>query len=345
MSRGFIKEGDQEDIPMVPPRAHLPKGIPNYVTHEGLEALNNERKDLENQRAEANGNYIICNFIDAKLKLLIDRINSAVEVDLSKASKDVVSFGAWVRYNDRTIRIVGVDEADFAKGLLSFLSPIAKALIGKKIGDTFEVVVPKGKETVIIQQISFEPLELTCVESVNFGKDIAVKHSLSNVGKRQASAVPVEKIEEKCEEAKTVEVEPDKPEAKAVDVFSPEENVMEFLPVVNERGNIVGRDLFMNLHKGNKILHPVVHLHVMDSMGTRRLFWWHVSLGETPEKTLVRKISEILKISGVKPKLKKQYVRETKLEKELVYVFVMNTDVQVMPTPAGKEYLDVFAKD
>lgn len=345
MSRGFIKEGDQEDIPMVPPRAHLPKGITNYVTHEGLEALNNERKDLENQRAEANGNYIICNFIDAKLKLLIDRINSAVEVDLSKASRDVVSFGAWVRYNDRTIRIVGVDEADFAKGLLSFLSPIAKALIGKKIGDTFEVVVPKGKETVIIQQISFEPLELTCVESVNFGKDIAVKHSLSNVGKRQASAVPVEKIEEKCEEAKTVEVEPDKPEEKAVDVFSPEENIMEFLPVVNERGNIVGRDLFMNLHKGNKILHPVVHLHVMDSMGTRRLFWWHVSLGETPEKTLVRKISEILKISGVKPKLKRQYVRETRLEKELVYVFVMNADAQVMPTPAGKEYLDVFAKD
>lgn len=345
MSRGFIKEGDQEDIPMVPPRAHLPKGIPNYVTHEGLEALNNERKDLENQRAEANGNYIICNFIDAKLKLLIDRINSAVEVDLSKASKDVVSFGAWVRYNDRTIRIVGVDEADFAKGLLSFLSPIAKALIGKKIGDTFEVVVPKGKETVIIQQISFEPLELTCVESVNFGKDIAVKHSLSNVEKRQASAVPVEKVEEKCEETKTVEVEPDKPEAKAVDVFSPEENIMEFLPVVNERGNIVGRDLFMNLHKGNKILHPVVHLHVMDSMGTRRLFWWHVSLGETPEKTLVRKISEILKISGVKPKLKRQYVRETRLEKELVYVFVMNADAQVMPTPAGKEYLDVFAKD
>lgn len=250
-----------------------------------------------------------------------------------------------MRYNDRTIRIVGVDEADFAKGLLSFLSPIAKALIGKKIGDTFEVVVPKGKETVIIQQISFEPLELTCVESVNFGKDIAVKHSLSNVEKRQASAVPVEKVEEKCEETKTVEVEPDKPEAKAVDVFSPEENIMEFLPVVNERGNIVGRDLFMNLHKGNKILHPVVHLHVMDSMGTRRLFWWHVSLGETPEKTLVRKISEILKISGVKPKLKRQYVRETRLEKELVYVFVMNADAQVMPTPAGKEYLDVFAKD
>lgn len=345
MSRGFIKEGDQEEIPMVPPRAHLPKGMPNYVTHEGLEALNNERQELENQRAEANGNYIACNFIDAKLKLLADRINSAVEVDLSKADKDAVSFGAWVRYNGRTVRIVGVDEADSSKGLLSFMSPVAKALIGKKIGDTFEVVVPKGKETVIIQQISFEPLELTCVESVNFGKDIAVKHSLSNVGKRQASAVPVEKIEEKCEEAKTVEVEPDKPEEKAVDVFSPEENIMEFLPVVNERGNIVGRDLFMNLHKGNKILHPVVHLHVTDPSGEKKRFWWHVALGEMPEKTLVRKLDETLGISGVKPKLKKQYIRETKLEKELVYVFVLATECTVMKTPGGKEYEDVFAKD
>ncbi len=170
MSRGFIKEGDQEEIPMVPPRAYLPKGMTNYVTHEGLEALNNERKDLENQHIEANGNYIICNFIDAKLKLLIDRINSAVEVDLSKADKDVVSFGAWVRYNGRTVRIVGVDEADASKGLLSFLSPIAKTLIGKKIGDTFEIVVPKGKELITVQDISFEPLELTCVEPVNAEK-------------------------------------------------------------------------------------------------------------------------------------------------------------------------------
>lgn len=345
MSRGFIKEGDQEEIPMVPPRAHLPKGMTNYVTHEGLEALNNERKDLENQHIEANGNYVICNFIDARLKLLIDRINSAVEVDLSKADKNTVSFGAWVRYNDRTVRIVGVDEADSSKGLLSFLSPIAKALIGKKIGDTFEIVVPKGKETVTIQQISFEPLELTRVESVNFGKDIAVKHSLSNVEKRQASAVPVEKTEEKCEKSKIVEVETDKPEAKVVDVFSPEKNIMEFLPVVNERGNIIGRDFYVNLHKGHKILHPVVHLHVTDPSGEKKKFWWHVALGETPEKTLARKICEILKISGVKPKLKKQYIRETKLEKELVYVFVLATECAVMKTPDSREYLDVFAKD
>ena len=49
MSRGFIKEGDQEEIPMVPPRAYLPEGVPNYVTKEGLAALNEELRGLPGQ--------------------------------------------------------------------------------------------------------------------------------------------------------------------------------------------------------------------------------------------------------------------------------------------------------
>ena len=161
MSRGFIKEGDQEEIPMVPPRAYLPKGMPNYVTKEGLEALNKELKDLENERVEAGGNYIMSNFIDAKMKLLINRINTAVEVDLTKANKETVSFGAYVKYNGRTVRIVGVDEADFQKGLLSFISPVAKALVGKKLGDRFEIKIPKGTETIEVQGIWYEAVPLT----------------------------------------------------------------------------------------------------------------------------------------------------------------------------------------
>ena len=337
MSRGFIKEGDQEEIPMVPPRAHLPKGMPNYVTHEGLEALNNERQELENQRAEANGNYIVCNFIDAKLKLLADRINSAVEVDLSKADKDAVSFGAWVRYNGRTVRIVGVDEADASKGLLSFMSPVAKALIGKKIGDTFEIVVPKGKEIVNVQEISFEPLETSVVDKVLGDRVLGDKVLGDKVLGDRGLGDKV--LGEQAPQT------PQAPKAPKTPRFVPEENIMEFLPVVNERGNIIGRDLYMNLHKGNKILHPVVHLHVTDPSGEKKRFWWHVALGEMPEKTLVRKLDETLGISGVKPKLKKQYIRETKLEKELVYVFVLATECTVMKTPGGKEYEDVFAKD
>ena len=65
MSRGFIKEGDQVEIPVVPPRAYLPKGMPNYVTKEGLTALNNELKGLENERVEAGDNYAMSSFVNA----------------------------------------------------------------------------------------------------------------------------------------------------------------------------------------------------------------------------------------------------------------------------------------
>ena len=132
----------------------------------------------------------------------------------------------------------------------------------------------------------------------------------------------------------------------AIDCFVPDVNIMEFLPVVNERGIIVGRALHMELHKGNKILHPVVHLHVINNKGEDvRRYWWHVAFGDSPEKTLKRKMSEVLGLSGVKPKLKKQYIRETKTEKELVYVFTIISDENLLKTPEGKDYFDIFAKD
>ena len=87
MSRGFIKEGDQEAVPMVPLRAFLPEGVTNYVTKEGLAALNEELKSLEAELAKTGDNYIMSNYIEAKMKLLISRISSAVEVDLSKTKK------------------------------------------------------------------------------------------------------------------------------------------------------------------------------------------------------------------------------------------------------------------
>lgn len=345
MSRGFIKEGDQEEIPMVPPRAHLPKGMPNYVTHEGLEALKKEREDLENERVASSGNYIMSNFIDAKMKLLIDRINSAVEVDLTKANKETVSFGAYVKYNGRTVRIVGVDEADFSKGLLSFISPVAKALVGKKVGDKFEIKIPKGTEVIEVQGIWYEAVSLTeaAVETKDDTKSTLITQRVRTVSEAKSKATS-----EKNNEIVNHDEVPRfaRNDSSAVDCFVPDENIMEFLPVVNERGIIVGRALFMELHKGNKILHPVVHLHVVNKNGeVVYRYWWHVAFGDTPEKTLKRKLSEILGISGVKPKLKKQYIRETKTEKELVYVYILNSDENLLKTPEGKEYFDIFAKD
>ena len=319
-------------------RAYLPEGVPNYVTKEGLEALKEELKDLEAERVKAGDNYIMVNFIDATIKLLVDRINNAVEIDLSKSKKDTVSFGAWVRYNGRVVRIVGVDEADVNKGLISFISPIAKMLIGKKAGEVIEL---KGSEKITVEEVSFEPMELTRI--IN---DKPVKTS-TTIERR-----PRRIIEEQTEpttqaqlivEDKTVAepVKSDEPRR-----FEPEVNATEFLPIVNERGNIVGRAMYVELHNGNKMLHPVVHLHVMNGKGeTKRLYWWHVAFGDTPEKTLKRKMEETLGLSGVNPKLKRQYIRDAKTERELVYVFMVVSEEDLPLSPEEKEYVNLFEKD
>ena len=337
MSRGFIKEGDQEEIPRVPPRAYLPDGVPNYVTKEGLDALKEELKNLEAERVKAGDNYIMVNFLDATIKQLVDRINSAVEVDLSKVSKDTVSFGAWVRYNGRVVRIVGVDEADVNKGLISFISPVAKTLIGKKAGDVIEL---KGSDKIVVEEVSFEPMTLTQIVQDKPAQTITT-----------AERHPRRIIEETPElVAQTPVVEDDAADTPAQVEgprrFEPEVNPIEFLPIVNERGNIVGRAMYVELHKGNKMLHPVAHLHVVNGKGeTTRLYWWHVAFGDTPEKTLKRKMAETLGLSGVAPKLKWQYIREAKTEKELVYVYTVVSEEDLPMPPEGKEYLELFVKD
>jgi len=342
MSRGFIKEGDQEEVPRVPMRAYLPEGVPNFVTKEGLEALKAELKSLEDERSTVGDNYIMSNFIEAKMKLLIGRINSAVEVDLSKANKDTVSFGAWVRFNGRVVRIVGVDEADVDKGLISFISPLAKSLMGKKEGD---IIGLKGSEKITVEKVSFEPMPLTQV----------VREKTSFPSLRAERGNPASEIATIKEEPMQAELPQQEVQKKVADLpaktdephrFEPETNAMEFLPIVNERGNIVGRATYFELHKGNKLLHPVVHLHVINGKGeTTRLYWWHVAFGETPEKTLKRKMAEILGLPEAKPKLKRQYIREAKTEKELVYVFTVVSENELPITPEGEAYSVLFEKD
>lgn len=320
----------------------MPEGVPNYVTKEGLAALNEELSGLEAERLKAGDNYIMGNFIDAKMKLLIGRISSAVLVDLSKADKNTVGFGAWVRYNGRVVRIVGVDEADITQGLIAFTSPIAKALTGKKAG---EVVELKGAERMVVEAVSYEPMELTRMvrEKQAETQPVAPRH--------EESRSPVEKAKDSLYQASPVS-DPCDAEQDALPLkdeshgFEPEVNPMEFLPIVNERGIIVGRALYVELHSGNKMLHPAVHLHVVNGKGEIvRRYWWHVAFGDTPEKTLKRKMAETLGLTGVKPLLKRQYVREAKTEKELVSVFTLVSDADLPETPETKDYLGFFDKD
>ena len=348
MSRGFVKEGDQEEVPMVLPRAFLPKNVPNYVTEEGLKLLQEEMLALKQERASAGSNYLHKNYIDAKINLLSERLSSAVLLDVKnrKGDADVVSFGSYVKFNDKVVRIVGVDEADASKGLISFVTPIAKALIGKKKGDRVEVKLPKGVEMIEIQDVMIScELRAMSREPEVRKINIPAKEVQSLAISIQPSAISVQSSQQ-IAQCSQLNAQSQSPEFKVQrSVFKPENNHTDFLPIVNERGNIVGRALYCEIHNGNKVLHPAVHLIVFNSKNEIvAKYCWHVAFGETPEKTLKRRLSEVT-TESVKPKFKKQYIREDKSEKELVSVFTVISDGEVLSSPDDKEYEMMFEND
>ena len=348
MSRGFVKEGDQEEVPMVLPRAFLPKNVPNYVTEEGLKLLQEEMLALKQERASAGSNYLHKNYIDAKINLLSERLNSAVLLDVKnrKGDADVVSFGSYVKFNDKVVRIVGVDEADASKGLISFVSPIAKALIGKKKGDRVEVKLPKGTETIEIQDVMIGcELRAMSREPEVRKINIPAKEVQSSAISIQPSAISVQSSQQ-IAQCSQLNAQSQSSEFKVQSSkFKVENNPTDFLPIVNERGNIVGRALYCEIHNGNKVLHPAVHLVVSNSKNEIvAKYCWHVAFGETPEKTLKRRIPEVTSES-IKPKLKKSYISEREREKELISVFAVVSDADFLPSPDDKEYDKIFDKD
>lgn len=166
MSRGFVKENDQEVIPMVPPRADLPEGITNYVTQVGIDELLNEKQELINERehldiSNENERRIALNHINAKLQLLSNRITTAKILDPKKQPQNEIRFGALVtlKIGDKTklqkYQIVGVDEADILKGKVSFISPIARLLTNKKAGEKATLTLPKESRVFEIVEIVY----------------------------------------------------------------------------------------------------------------------------------------------------------------------------------------------
>jgi transcription elongation factor GreB len=160
MSRGFVKEDDQEEIPIVPQRAYLPEGVPNFVTRIGMNQLLAERQALADEKenlasGDENEKRIALNYINARLLLLDNRIAEAKVVNLNEQPKNEIRFGAFVTLktegtgNIQTFQIVGVDEADISKGKISFISPLAKTLINKKTGD--RVIIKQAKKDTVFE--------------------------------------------------------------------------------------------------------------------------------------------------------------------------------------------------
>jgi transcription elongation factor GreB len=165
MSRGFVKEDDQEEIPIVPPRAYLPQGVPNYVTPSGMDELMAEKQQLLDERSNLsstieNERRIALNHINAKLQLLESRIASARIVNPADQPKNEIRFSAHVTLRTigseelQTIQIVGVDEADVHKGKISFVSPLSRLLINKKVGE--RITWQRGGKDTVFEVIQIQ---------------------------------------------------------------------------------------------------------------------------------------------------------------------------------------------
>ena len=154
MSRGFVKESDQEELPIIPPRSPLPAGETNYVTPAGLAALEAERTALEGEKAtlptdNEDERRRAATVIDGKLALLNQRITSARVLDPADQPQEEIRFGAHVKIRQQgrvqEFQIVGVDEANVKQRKISFTAPIARALTGLAVGDVADFRL--GSET------------------------------------------------------------------------------------------------------------------------------------------------------------------------------------------------------
>ncbi len=169
MSRGFVKEEDQEEPPFIPQRAALPAGAINYVTPEGYQELLKERENLEAKLSnleiedEKEKRHARAS-LSGSLNLLNQRISSARILKPTEQPQDEVRFGARVKFKIlsgaqkgtvRQFKLVGVDQADIKENKIAFVAPIARALTGKKVGEIAEIAMAGEIKRMEILEIEY----------------------------------------------------------------------------------------------------------------------------------------------------------------------------------------------
>ena len=180
MSKAFTKESDFDDdeSPGLPP---LPAGGKNYMTPTGYAGLRAELLDLmDNERPRVveivhwaasngdrseNGDYLYgkkrLREIDRRIRFLTQRLEIAEIVEPSvHAGSEQVFFGATVRFLDdegaeRTITIMGIDEADSSQGQVSWVSPVARALLKARVGDEVTLPTPSGLRLLEVLEVRY----------------------------------------------------------------------------------------------------------------------------------------------------------------------------------------------
>jgi transcription elongation factor GreB len=182
MSKAFTKESDGDDEDDLPDEiAGLPAGAKNYMTPDGFARLREELMTLmRKERPEVvqvvswaaangdrseNGDYLYgkkrLREIDRRIRFLSKRLERSEVVDPTKRPKTTqVFFGATVAYanakgEERIIKIVGVDEVDPGRGHVSWISPIARALMRAHEGDAVKMRTPGGEEEIEIVRVEY----------------------------------------------------------------------------------------------------------------------------------------------------------------------------------------------
>lgn len=164
MSKAFTDEEAVESPRIVPPRAPLPPGVPNYVTARGLAQLRDELAALAAERASvaaepADPERAQRLAVLAQRRAELEQRIASAELVPPPESRDTVRFGASVRVSgengERSYRIVGVDEADASRGDVAFISPLARALLGRSVGDAVRLRAPRGEEELEIVAIEY----------------------------------------------------------------------------------------------------------------------------------------------------------------------------------------------
>jgi len=149
---------------MLTPRAFLPAGVENFVTSVGMAELKAEREEILRERKQYEGvdnndARVNNNYLTGKLRLLEERIHSARVLDYDPQRQNDVAFGATIKFKNlknnqiAQYQIVGVDEANIMKGKISFLSPLSKVLMNKKVGEIVSFNTPQGEMQMEILEI------------------------------------------------------------------------------------------------------------------------------------------------------------------------------------------------
>ena len=183
MSKAFVRDSEPEEPEVADTEPSLPSGK-NYMSPAGYARLKAELKGLveverpkvvqtvswaaSNGDRSENGDYIYgkkrLREIDRRVRFLIKRLEGADVVDSAGRESDQVFFGAKVTVTsgpggERSFTIVGIEEADPARGRVSWISPIAKALFKARVGDVVTLRSPGGTEALEILDVRYDPID------------------------------------------------------------------------------------------------------------------------------------------------------------------------------------------